>query len=402
MADDEYRVAYRMAFGTDHSRGSAARKGAPSARVTGTAASQAMRWTAFAALLAAVCLLLMFVPLVATWLLVDSLSGNKLRGGNDRVAQSIYSVLGNGGGRTRFAGLPSGGMKDLDRLPNRDEQEPAAEAASSVAELPLSLVTKVTPIIVKAPPRAVAEGPSSVVAEMAMPAATSVAAPPRSRPAVPAKVERPRLASIAPPQPAAAPAPPVRSTAGRLFDKVLGREPDSEHDDDAVGSISAYANPDVPRGEEIRTAVYDITGHTVYLPNGERLEAHSGLGANFDSPASYRQRMRGVTPPNVYRLTMRERLFHGVAAIRLTPVNYAAMNGRDGMLAHTYMLGPRGESNGCVSFRNYDRFLAAFRRGEITRMIVVARMTGSPASVIAAHRMPGDRFAAGRDKASER
>ena len=36
---------------------------------------------------------------------------------------------------------------------------------------------------------------------------------------------------------------------------------------------------------------------------------------------------------------------------------------RDGMLAHTYMLGPKGESNGCVSFRDYSKFLAAFRRG---------------------------------------
>jgi hypothetical protein len=49
-----------------------------------------------------------------------------------------------------------------------------------------------------------------------------------------------------------------------------------------------------------------------------------------------------------------------------------AIYGRAGLLAHTYMLGPKGDSNGCVSFRNYDRFLQAYRRGEVRRLIVVA------------------------------
>ena len=75
-------------------------------------------------------------------------------------------------------------------------------------------------------------------------------------------------------------------------------------------------------------------------------------------------------------VTMRETLFHGVAAIRLNPVNASAMFGRDGMLAHTYMLGPRGDSNGCVSFKDYSRFLAAFQRGEVTRLVVVTRLSG--------------------------
>ena len=34
-----------------------------------------------------------------------------------------------------------------------------------------------------------------------------------------------------------------------------------------------------------------------------------------------------------------------------------AIHGRTGLLAHTYMLGPNGDSNGCVSFRDYDAFL---------------------------------------------
>ena len=36
------------------------------------------------------------------------------------------------------------------------------------------------------------------------------------------------------------------------------------------------------------------------------------------------------------------------------------MFGRDGILAHSYMLGPNGQSNGCLSFRDYPKFLRAF------------------------------------------
>ena len=90
--------------------------------------------------------------------------------------------------------------------------------------------------------------------------------------------------------------------------------------------------------------------------------------------------MRGVTPPNEYRLTLREQLFHGVRAIRLNPVDYGRMYGRDGMLAHTYMLGANGESNGCVSFKDYAAFLDAFERGEVNRLVVVERLAGSPPS----------------------
>jgi len=36
------------------------------------------------------------------------------------------------------------------------------------------------------------------------------------------------------------------------------------------------------------TAVYDIAAHTVYMPNGRRLEAHSGLGNLMDDPSLVR------------------------------------------------------------------------------------------------------------------
>jgi hypothetical protein len=63
------------------------------------------------------------------------------------------------------------------------------------------------------------------------------------------------------------------------------------------------------------------------------------------------------------------------------------------MLAHTYMLGPNGQSNGCVSFKNYAAFLRAFQNGEVKRMIVVARLADLPGPGIALRRTPADRFA---------
>jgi hypothetical protein len=101
------------------------------------------------------------------------------------------------------------------------------------------------------------------------------------------------------------------------------------------------------------------------------------------SPQYIRTRMRGPTPPNVYQLTLREQLFHGVRAIRLTPVDEKKMYGRDGMLAHTYMLGPNGQSNGCVSFKNYDAFLQAFLDGEVKRMVVVPRLDAKTREALA-------------------
>ena len=123
------------------------------------------------------------------------------------------------------------------------------------------------------------------------------------------------------------------------------------------------------------TAVYDITAKAVYLPDGTKLEAHSGLGSNLDDPRSARTRMRGVTPPHIYELKPREALFHGVPALRLTPIGgESAIYGRDGLLAHSFMLGPNGDSNGCVSFRDYSAFLDAYRNKGIRKLAVVERI----------------------------
>jgi hypothetical protein len=124
-------------------------------------------------------------------------------------------------------------------------------------------------------------------------------------------------------------------------------------------------------GYDDATAVYDISARAVYMPNGARLEAHSGLGDLMDNPAHVNERMVGATPPNVYDLKPRERLFHGVAALRMTPVGESDTLGRSGLLVHSYMLGPNGDSNGCVSIKDYDRFLQAYRNGEVKRLVVV-------------------------------
>ena len=144
-----------------------------------------------------------------------------------------------------------------------------------------------------------------------------------------------------------------------------------------TGSIGREQNPAMGGSPpyDRDTAVYDITAHTVYLPDGSKLEAHSGLGDNMDDPRSQKIRMRGVTPPHIYTLKPRESLFHGVAALRLTPVGgEESIFGRDGLLAHTFMLGSSGASNGCVSFRDYNAFLNAYHNQGIRKLAVVARV----------------------------
>jgi hypothetical protein len=130
-------------------------------------------------------------------------------------------------------------------------------------------------------------------------------------------------------------------------------------------------------GYDNLTAVYDISAHAVYLPNGQTLEAHSGMGSLKDDPEHVNMRMVGATPPAVYELKPRERLFHGVQALRMTPIEGSTANGRSGLLTHSYMLGPNGDSNGCVSIRDYDRFLKAFNDGEVNRLVVVPSLSGA-------------------------
>jgi len=218
---------------------------------------------------------------------------------------------------------------------------------------------------------------------------------------------RVHLAAISPhpaePQPAKSPTATIRDLAQRaksavmsiasnekqtVFEKLWGKQPShgpllsyASADVGATGSLGGgfgtSQNPALGGSApyDLATAVYDISAHTVYLPDGTKLEAHSGLGSKLDDPSSANIRMRGVTPPHIYELTPREALFHGVPALRLTPIGGEdAIYGRSGLLAHTYMLGPNGDSNGCVSFRDYNAFLNAYRNQGIKRLAVVARI----------------------------
>jgi hypothetical protein len=233
---------------------------------------------------------------------------------------------------------------------------------SKIASLPPNAVT---PDAVPLPPRRPAgltESHPAPPAEAA-PAPAAERSPPTVEPgpdvARPAPGETTVQRTIASAPATAAPAQPDNRN---IFQRIFG----------------AFSQPSAPGGG---TAVYDIAAHTVYMPNGERLEAHSGLGSNLDDPHSIGQKNRGVIPPQTYALQPREQLFHGVAALRLNPVGDGDMYGRVGMLAHTYMLGPRGDSNGCVSFRDYHKFLAAYQRGEVSRLVVVAHGAATPSSV---------------------
>jgi hypothetical protein len=129
-------------------------------------------------------------------------------------------------------------------------------------------------------------------------------------------------------------------------------------------------------GYDKLTAVYDISAKAVYLPDGVILEAHSGLGDVKDDPQHVDRSNVGATPPAVYELKPREALFHGVRALRMIAVDGSTL-GRSGLLTHSYMLGPNGDSNGCVSIRNYDRFLKAFDNGEVNRLVVVPSLSGA-------------------------
>jgi hypothetical protein len=137
---------------------------------------------------------------------------------------------------------------------------------------------------------------------------------------------------------------------------------------------SPFGNSAPTSGYDRYTAVYDISARVVYLPDGTRLEAHSGLGQALDDPRYVAERAVGPTPPHVYQLTLREGSFHGVQAIRLNPVGEGGIYGRAGLLAHPFMLGPNGDSNGCVSFKDYNAFLRAYQNGQINKLAVVAKL----------------------------
>jgi len=159
-----------------------------------------------------------------------------------------------------------------------------------------------------------------------------------------------------------------------IFDRLFA-------DPDRAAKAVIAANPN--------TALYDITKKAVYMPDGEKLEAHSGFGQFMDDPESMHRKDVGVTPPNVYAVSFREKPFKGVRALRMKPVGGGNMYGRDGILAHSYLLGEAGASNGCVSVRDYDKFLRAYEDGKFDRIIVVRNVDEPGPAQVASNQAGG-------------
>jgi hypothetical protein len=223
---------------------------------------------------------------------------------------------------------------------------------------------------------------------------------PKPKAAAPATQLALNVPAAAPQEPAKASGNPIRDMAQRakaavmsigstdrtnMVEKLWGKQPSNSllayasADANVTGSIidTRSQNPMLGGSPpyDRQTAVYDIAAKMVYLPDGTRLEAHSGLGSKMDDVRSAHVRMQGVTPPHIYELKPREALFHGVPALRLTPIGgQDKIFNRDGLLAHTYMLGPSGQSNGCVSFKDYYAFLDAYRNKGIRRLAVLAKV----------------------------
>ncbi len=264
-------------------------------------------------------------------------------------------------------------------------------------------------------PRLDAFAPAAAVASAepgTVPSPSAVASLPPDNPPLPPKRDVPEIADVAPlppPRPPefaspATPAAPERHWAernartagpasaadnrgflaklfgfGRPSGPAVASRTQDRRDAAAAPDLRGASNTQFGFSRPIAgydrfTAVYDISARTVYLPDGTRLEAHSGYGDKLDDPRYVNERMRGATPPSVYELRPREALFHGVQALRLTPIGDEPIFGRAGLLAHPYMLGPNGDSNGCVSVKDYDAFLRAYENGLVKKLAVVAKL----------------------------
>jgi hypothetical protein len=286
------------------------------------------------------------------------------------------------------------------------EPAPVISAPATIAS---EMLLKFDDRFAAAAPQGVAPTPAARTMQLASASPSIEVAKPADLPKL-LEAAKPKQAAPAPAQVAAlAPAPaeakPAKATGASVKDmaqrakaavmsiasadksnmveKLWGKQPSygllsyASADVSATGSLPKLQNPMLGGSApyDRSTAVYDISARKVYLPDGTVLEAHSGLGAKKDDVRYAHVRMQGVTPPHIYDLTPREALFHGVPALRLTPIGgQDKIFNRDGLLAHTYMLGTGGDSNGCISFKDYYAFLDAYRKGGIRKIAVVARV----------------------------
>jgi len=331
------------------------------------------------------------------------------------LSASVYPTLGNAGydepviRRPPMVATRSVTQAVEDAFAALHETAPVIEEPATVASItpfmfnerfaasqPQAVASAVPPEPVTAPsqqpaPPKLAEAPKAV-------SASKLAEAPRPKQVAPAQVAMNVPPPAAPPSEKKTAGDSIRDMAQRakaavmsiasgertsITEKLWGKQERglmsfASADASITGSIGKEQNPALGGSSppyDRSTAVYDISAHTVYLPDGSKLEAHSGLGSKLDDPSSAKIRMHGVTPPHIYELTPREALFHGVPALRLNPIGGEdAIYGRSGLLAHSFMLGPNGDSNGCVSFRDYNAFLNAYRNQGIKKLAVVARI----------------------------
>ncbi|MDI6025441.1 DUF2778 domain-containing protein [Corticibacterium sp. UT-5YL-CI-8] len=247
-------------------------------------------------------------------------------------------------------GGPAGAALSTLLAPSEDDL-----AASQEPDIGLDESSASLPVYEDTPPA----GPLPVLrprAEPANPAAAPQAETPEVRQAE--KPEQPKPVERQPVKPKvltyAKPSDPTEKKAGGGFGRAL---------QNLFGGGARAGNG---------VAVYDISAAKVYMPDGSVLEAHSGIGNMADNPKYAHVKMNGPTPPHTYNLRMRESRFHGVEAIRMLPVDGRNKFGRDGFLTHSYLLrGGRAESHGCVAFKDYKRFLTAFKQGKVKQIIVV-------------------------------
>jgi hypothetical protein len=337
---------------------------------------------------------------------------------------SSYAVYSNILAASVYPTLGDSGFDEPVVIKQRSEPVASRSAAQAISDVFATLPAEPAPVIGKPATQVASISPSMMFSDrFAASAADGVPsraaeAPPPPPPVASKPVETPKLAdapkrkepapqqvalNLAPPAPRtdeARPAKPAATSFGEMAqrakaammsltsgdrksvsEKLWGKQPSllsyASADASVTGSIGQDQNPALGGSApyDRSTAVYDISAKMVYLPDGSTLEAHSGLGEKLDDPSSARVRMLGVTPPHIYELKPRETLFHGVPALRLTPVGGEdAIYGRTGLLAHTYMLGPNGDSNGCVSFRDYYAFLDAYKNKGIKKLAVVTRI----------------------------
>jgi hypothetical protein len=328
--------------------------------------------------MAAACIMAAFVTVAAAWIVAASLSANpyihaRASIGPETIALNYhYPTLASAAN----VSVSASALTDRERAPDA-----LLEAKLTPVAPPSSTPANAAPLLTKRPPEHANDVPSpphrsspphiltrheiadvddSTVDAGLSPPVAPRSAPASSAPVPPARASEPAKRPQVTPQVAATPAPRLASTPQK-----------------PLPFLPAHNDWNSRPGPDSRTAVYDIEAHTVYLPDGNKLEAHSGLGRRLDDPRYVGEKNRGPTPPNVYDLVLRNEPFHGVRAIRLNPVSEGNMFGRDGMLAHTYMLGPTGQSFGCVSFRDYPAFLQAFLEGEVDRLVVVPHLAAA-------------------------